>query len=83
MSDTSHSELCAQAYYQIEAMCNAMLKAARADDCGELSYLVQSLAIRIEALNGAMIHANTESNSETLKELRSEVYGSGAEVAHV
>ena len=51
----SYSELRSLAHYQIEAMCQALLRAAQDDGCDTLPYLVQSLAIRIDNLNGSLM----------------------------
>ena len=84
----SHMELRNQAHYQIEVMCAVMLKAAQSQKIisqEDLPYLVQSLAIRIDALNSAMVAASNGVNTETLRALRSEVRGPGpyAGCAHV
>lgn len=73
--ESAHASLCTQATYQIEAMCSALLKAAQSPDAGgSLPYLVQGLAIRIDALNGAMMHA-VDGDPEMIESLRSEVFG--------
>lgn len=78
MLNKSHSDLRCQAHYQIEAMCAVMLKAAQSDDCETLPYLVQSLAIRIDALNSAMVNAASGVTTETIRDLRAEVRGPGS-----
>jgi hypothetical protein len=78
MLNKSHAELRSQAHWQIEAMCDVMLKAAQAEDCDTLPYLVQSLAIRINALNGAMMLAVGNVNTGTIGALRGEVRGPGS-----
>jgi hypothetical protein len=80
MLHKSHAELCSEAHWQIEAICAVMLKAAQAEDCDKLPHLVQSLAIRIDALNGAMMLAVGNVNAGTISDLRSEVRGPGLNV---
>lgn len=77
MLNKSYMELRNQAHYQIEAMCAVMLKAAQTE-VDTLPYLVQSLAIRIDALNGAMVNAANDATTETIGELRAEVRGPGS-----
>lgn len=71
----SHSHLFTQATFQIEAMCSAMLKAAQSQNVEALPYLVQSMAIRIDSLNSAMMTA-LDGDPDTLEDLRREVFGS-------
>ena len=71
----SHSSLFTQGAYQIEAMCSAMLKAAQSQNVEALPYLVQSMAIRIDSLNSAMMTA-LDGDPDTLEDLRREVFGS-------
>jgi hypothetical protein len=78
MLNKSLTELRNQAHYQIEAMCAVMIKATQSEDIvsqEDLPYLVLSLAIRINALNGAIVHADGDLNTDTIRRLRSEVRG--------
>lgn len=70
-----HSVLCQQAHYQMEAMLSAMLKAAQAQNVEALPYLVQAIAIRIDALNSAMMCA-VDGDPDAVESLRNEVFGS-------
>ena len=81
MANQTHEDTVLQAHYQIEAMCGSMLKAARSNDTETLPYLVQALAIRIGALNGALMNA-VNGEIEASKELRFVVNGTNAEVVH-
>ena len=61
-------QLCAQASYQIEAMCFALKSAARSQDAAivdALPYLVQSLAQRINDLSAAWILAQDGMDDDT------------------
>lgn len=78
MSEQSKTafELCTQGHYQIEAMCKALLQAAQSQDPETnevLPYLVQSLAIRIDTLNGALMNAVGTEDDEVIADLRREV----------
>ena len=75
MLEKSHTQLRCQAHYQIEAMCGAMLKAAQTGSFETMCYLVQSLTIRIDALNRVMMDAEDDINTATVKALRDEVRG--------
>lgn len=72
---TAHEEtqkaLCLQASYQIDAMCLALQTAARAEDRECLPYLVQSLSMRINELNGALGNSlvETEDDMETFRQV--------------
>jgi hypothetical protein len=81
MLEKSHLELSRQARYQIEVMCAVMLKAVQSHDIvsqEDLPYLVQNLTIRIDALNDAMAAAFDDVNTETIRDLRTEVRGPGS-----
>lgn len=77
MSETVHADTHLQAHYQIDAMCIALRNAARATDVDALPFLVQSLVIRIEELNAAMMHLASEPqhDPEQLGDLHLTVYG--------
>ena len=84
MIEAIHADLRNQAHYQIEAMCFALRRAAKSQDNDALPYLVQSLVIRIEELNNAMMNTVGSEEPELVKDLRRAVYGTDnvVEVAH-
>jgi hypothetical protein len=63
----------------------AMRQFARSQRVDELPHLVQSLAIRIEELNGALMNAVGGKDADNVAYLRQAVYGSNVsvEVEHV
>ena len=69
--DETHKGLCLQASYQIDAMCIALQTAARAEDRECLPYLVQSLSMRINELNGALGNSlvATEDDTATFRQV--------------
>jgi hypothetical protein len=85
MAKSAYENLCTQAYFQIESMCMAMRQFARSRSADELPHLVQSLAIRIEELNGALMHSVGGEDADNVENLRQAVYGSNVnlEVDHV
>jgi hypothetical protein len=78
--NTKKLELSTQAHYQIEAMCIALQRAARAPNADTLPYLVQSLALRITELNGGLMSLMNEGESN-LEGLEAAVFGIGLKVA--
>jgi hypothetical protein len=79
MAKSTYEDLCQEARYQIEAMCFALRNASQSKDVDALPWLVQSLAIRIEELNGAMMHAASGEEFDYVNELRMSVCGSSKE----
>ena len=76
MTKLTYADLCQEAHYQIEAMCFALRDAAQSKDVDALPWLVKSLAIRIDELNGAMMHAACGEGFDYVNELRMSVCGS-------
>jgi hypothetical protein len=85
VAKTTYEALSTEAHFQIESMCMAMRQFARSQSVDELPHLVQSLAIRIEELNGALMHAVGGKGADNVEGLRQAVYGSNVslEVEHV
>jgi hypothetical protein len=83
MADSTF-KLCAQASYQIEAMCFALKSAARSQDAAisdALPLLVQSLAQRINDLSAAWILAQDGMDDDTA-DFERVLFGVNWEVSH-
>lgn len=77
MSETNYADTRLQAHYQVEAMCDSLLNAAREARVDALPYLVQSLSLRIRDLNGALMQMADEQQPGHLEDLYLAVYGLG------
>lgn len=71
MFTPTQKDLCLQASYQIDAMCVALQAAARSEDRECLPYLVTSLSMRINELNGAVGNSlvSTEDDTEAFMQV--------------
>ena len=74
MAALSRNDLHLQANYQIEAMCIALHSAAKSPNAEALPYLVQSLAMRINELNGASA-ISLASDEGDIEDFRQVVFG--------
>lgn len=83
MAKTTYESLCTEAHFQIESMCMALRQFARSNSVDELPHLAQSLAIRIEVLNGALMSSIGGEDAGDVDELHHAVFGTkrNAEVA--
>lgn len=74
MADLTLNALHLQASYQIDAMCEALHRAAKSPNVEALPYLVQSLALRINELNGAVAISLASDDGE-VESFRQVVFG--------
>ena len=74
----AHIEVCVQATYQIEAICNALMKAARDDPDDSFPYLALGLASRLRDLNGVIMET-LDCEADPSSSLECIVYGSYAD----
>lgn len=73
-ADEARIALCIHATYQIEAMSNALMKAARDNPDGSFPSLAQGLAVRIHQLN-SVIMQTLDDDSDPEIDLLCNVYG--------
>lgn len=74
----AHIEVATQATFQIEAICNALMKAARDDPDDSFPHLALGLAVRLRELNGVVMETLT-ADTDPGGALTHSVYGTYAD----